>query len=122
MRRPPQLGHSARLLQENGTSRSKPHPTQRNRANPVPRAPHCRNLWNSCSTMPPGQALAVAEISRLRPKRLEVVAHDLKVMCVLLRESDSIAQESTQCVCRLRNYVPEPQWLIACSNTFTPSE
>jgi len=33
VRRPPQLGHSARLLQENGTSRSKPRPTQRNRAN-----------------------------------------------------------------------------------------
>jgi len=47
---------------------------------------------------------------------------ELGELGVLLRESDTIAQESTQCVCRLRNYVPDAQWLIAWSNTFTPSE
>jgi len=52
----------------------------------------------------------------------EILSGTMKVTCLLLRESDTIAQESTQCVCRLRNYVPDAQWLIACSSTFTPRE
>jgi hypothetical protein len=50
VRRPPQLGHSARPLQEKGTSRSRWQSPQLNRANPPASQPHRKKSRNSCST------------------------------------------------------------------------
>lgn len=50
VQRPPQLGDSAGPLQENGTSRSRPQPSQRNGANPPASQPHRSKLMNASST------------------------------------------------------------------------
>jgi len=50
IRRPPQLGHTARALQENGTRRSAWQSSQRKRAKPRAQTPQPKNWRNSRST------------------------------------------------------------------------
>ena len=80
--------------QENGTSRSSRQSGHRNRANPAARHPHVKKSRNSRLRQgfgearrsatregglfdQPRQPLSVAQVRRLRPERLEVVAHQL---------------------------------------------
>jgi hypothetical protein len=76
MRRPPQLGHHARPLHENGTRCSRAQPSHRNRATPCSNTPHVRNSRNSrstnCGRPAPSPASATA-----RRKVLQVLGDDL---------------------------------------------
>ncbi len=76
MRRPPQLGQSARPLHENGTSRSRPQSPHRQAANP----PAKQSTLQQVPKRPldkPGQAVAVALPGGHGQEGLQVILHDL---------------------------------------------
>ena len=76
IRRPPQLGQNPRPRQENGTSRSRPHAVQRNRAKPPASQPAPKKVAKLLLDEP-GKPFTLAQTGSLRAECLEVIADHL---------------------------------------------
>jgi hypothetical protein len=91
IRRPPQRGHHAGPLHENGTKCSRPQPSHRNHATPCSTTPHVRNSRNSRSTnggRPPRRPASAAV--RRKPSRCsrdDLVDHGVLGVSLLSRGS-----------------------------------